>query len=395
SLPEIRKCIPARCFGKSTIRSSFYLLRHLLVAISLIGFATGIDIFGRYLRQLPMVPDVVAAPLSSSVQIVGWLFYLVWTGFWILGHECLHRTFSPNALLSDCIGLILHTFCWTPYFSHQISHNRHHSGRGHAEREELFVPPKRSTTVLKDDDENPPSLEDEHTSYFEHTPIHDLWMLFLQQTVGYPSYILLNYTGQPTLLPGTSHVNPWSKHFKHRSNAVVISDLAILIMAYLVYKSVRVFGLLAVIKYYGIPWIGLNHWLAMATYLQHTGPRLPWYRGKAWNLQRGALSTVDRPFLGWQGRFFLFNISHCHVAHHLFPQIPWYHLPEATEHLKEFLGPHYLYSDEHIFMSLWKIYNGCQFVDGEGDVVFYRNKKGETVVKYVYSESFSGGRDVQ
>ncbi|KZT41650.1 hypothetical protein SISSUDRAFT_1069724 [Sistotremastrum suecicum HHB10207 ss-3] len=320
---KIRKCIPARCFGKSTIRSSFYLLRHLLVAISLIW----------------------------------WFQSLVWTGFWILGHECLHRTFSPNTLLSDCIGLILHTFCWTPYFSHQISHNRHHSGRGHAEREEL-----------------PASLEHEHTSYFEHTPIHDLWMLFLQQTVGYPSYILLNYTSQPTLPPGTSHVNRM-----HRFNAVVISDLAILIMAYLVYKSVRIFGVLAVIKYYGIPWIGLNHWLAMATYLQHTGPRLPWYRGKAWNLQRGALSTVDRPFLGWQGRFFLFNISHCHVAHHLFPQIPWYNLPEATEHLKEFLGPHYLYSDEPIFMSLWKIYNGCQFVDGEGDVVFYRNKKGETV----------------
>jgi len=29
---------------------------------------------------------------------------------------------------------------------------------------------------------------------------------------------------------------------------------------------------------------------------------------------KGAAATVDRPFLGWQGKFFLHHISHDHVV---------------------------------------------------------------------------------
>lgn len=55
----------------------------------------------------------------------------------------------------------------------------------------------------------------------------------------------------------------------------------------------------------------------MITYLHHTDPILPHYRGKEWNFQRGAAATVDRDFLGWQGRFFLHDVAHYHVIHHV------------------------------------------------------------------------------
>lgn len=55
----------------------------------------------------------------------------------------------------------------------------------------------------------------------------------------------------------------------------------------------------------------------MITYLHHTDPTLPHYRGKEWNFQRGAAATVDRNFLGWQGRFFLHDVAHFHVVHHV------------------------------------------------------------------------------
>lgn len=61
----------------------------------------------------------------------------------------------------------------------------------------------------------------------------------------------------------------------------------------------------------------------MITYLHHTDPSLPHYRGKEWNFQRGAAATVDRPFLGWQGRFFLHDVAHYHVVHHFFPKMPF------------------------------------------------------------------------
>jgi hypothetical protein len=123
----------------------------------------------------------------------------------------------------------------------------------------------------------------------------------------------------------------------------------------------------------------------MITYLHHTDPSLPHYRGKEWNFQRGAAATVDRNFLGWQGRFFLHDVAHFHVVHHFFPKMPFCttflfgfglnpeltrsvvdHGPEATQHLKAFIGEHYAFSDKPSFQSLWESYNFCQFVEDEG-----------------------------
>jgi len=52
----------------------------------------------------------------------------------------------------------------------------------------------------------------------------------------------------------------------------------------------------------------------MLTYLHHSDPTIPHYRKKEWTFLRGALATVDRPLLGWVGRYFLHNVSHDHVS---------------------------------------------------------------------------------
>jgi len=58
--------------------------------------------------------------------------------------------------------------------------------------------------------------------------------------------------------------------------------------------------------------------------------------------------------------------------------MPWYSGEEATTHLKAVLGPHYHHSDAYVFRVLWHNYNFCQFVDDEGDFIFYRNRQGKT-----------------
>lgn len=67
----------------------------------------------------------------------------------------------------------------------------------------------------------------------------------------------------------------------------------------------------------------------MITYLHHTDMELPHYRNGQWNFQRGAAATVDRNFLGAQGRFFLHDVAHFHVIHHFFPMMPFCELPVA------------------------------------------------------------------
>lgn len=59
--------------------------------------------------------------------------------------------------------------------------------------------------------------------------------------------------------------------------------------------------------------------------------------------------------------------------------MPFYNGEEGTQYLKAFIGEHYNYDDRNPFMALWESYNDCQFVEDEGEVVFYRNKIGEAV----------------
>ena len=85
----------------------------------------------------------------------------------------------------------------------------------------------------------------------------------------------------------------------------------------------RRWGFAEVAKFYGVPWLCVNHWFVMITYLHHTDPELPHYRNNAWTFARGAAATVDRDFLGWQGDFFLHGVAHRHVIHHFFPKMPF------------------------------------------------------------------------
>lgn len=52
----------------------------------------------------------------------------------------------------------------------------------------------------------------------------------------------------------------------------------------------------------------------MFTYLHHSDPTIPHYRKEEWSFLRGATATVDRPLLGWMGRFFLHNVCACYSS---------------------------------------------------------------------------------
>lgn len=87
--------------------------------------------------------DVVATHTWSRLLLWsawGLLQGCMWFGPWILGHEAGHGAFSPVKAVNDGVGLVLHTFLLTPYFSWKFSHATHHGSTGSVEKDTAFAP---------------------------------------------------------------------------------------------------------------------------------------------------------------------------------------------------------------------------------------------------------------
>ena len=102
SLQDIKNIIPKRLFVKDESRfmiSAFYTVSLSLMCIKLGSFI----------------------PLNIWFLPV-WILYAivtgtVWTGVWVIAHECGHFAFSNKQWKNDLLGFILHTPLLVPYFS--------------------------------------------------------------------------------------------------------------------------------------------------------------------------------------------------------------------------------------------------------------------------------------
>ena len=209
-------------------------------------------------------------------------------------------------------------------------------------------------------------------SMFEEAPIVALWGLIELIVFGFPYYLMSHHTGQK-YPGGANHYRPSCGIFeKNQYWDVVSSTLGLATVASGLLYAGHLYGYLTVFMYYIIPYMGVNGWIVVITYLQHTDAAVPHYREGVWNFQRGAALTIDRSF-GRIINHFHHHIADTHVAHHFFSNLPFYHAEEATAHIKKALGKHYLYDDTPIALALWRNWHACRFVEDEGDVVFYKN----------------------
>ncbi|CAK5272323.1 unnamed protein product [Mycena citricolor] len=433
TLKEIHDYIPANLFERKTGLAFSYFARDIALAGTFFYLATHIDtMLKAYLVDASATPLTLTAANWATWLTYWWFQGLILTGIWVIGHECGHGVFSASQNISDIVGFIAHTFLLklviatgristaqyclrhfllTPYFSWRFVHHCHYSHHASIKNDKVYMPCTRSDLKLPEQSEG---LELEEL--FSDTPLYTLTMLIIQEFITFPAYLcvfmtvvrdqladlhaliaVFNVSGQKRYLKYSNHFNhalfsPCDYHSpeltvgraanaimfnKGQGTYVLLSTLGLVVMGVFLYDlSVR-FGAMNIVKFYWIPWLLVTHWFIMITYLQHTDPILPHYRKGQWNFQRGAVATVDRNFLSWQGRFFLHDVAHYHVIHHFFPMMPWYSGAEVTKYLKEILGLHYHRSNDYIFKALWYNYNFCQFIEDKGDIAFYRNRQGK------------------
>ncbi|MFQ6619657.1 hypothetical protein Gotur_000717 [Gossypium turneri] len=334
-IADIRAAIPKQCWIKNPWRSMSYVFRDVTVVFAL---------------------------AAAAVYCNSWLFWPIYwfaqgTMFWavFVGHDCGHGSFSDNAILNSVVGHILHSSILVPYHGWRISHRTHHQNHGNVEKDESWVPlPENIYKKL------------------------DTSTRLLRFTVPFPLFAFPVYLWYRSPGKEGSHFNPYSNLFSPQERKLVMvstacwSTMAII----LAYVSFTV-GPSHMFKLYGIPYLIFVIWLDLVTYLHHHGheQKLPWYRGKEWSYLRGGLTTVDRDY----GLFN--NIHHdigTHVIHHLFPQIPHYHLVEATKAAKPVIGKFYREPKKsgavpfHLIKNLITSLAQDHYVSNSGDIVFYQ-----------------------
>ncbi|MCB1318323.1 MAG: fatty acid desaturase, partial [Leptospiraceae bacterium] len=328
SLRDIKAAIPPECFSPIVWKSMTYFFVDVLAIVGLYVAATLID---------------------------SWFF---WPAFWLLGgtmfwalfvvgHDCGHGSFSRNRWINGIVGHLAHTPLLVPYHAWRISHRLHHSVTGHLEEEEAWYP-------LTESEYRAAPL---YIRIMRFTPL--LLILF-------PFYLMRRHPRKDG-----SHFLPWSRLFRQseRRDAWISSFWCFAMLGALGYLTYE-FGFLFLLKYYLGPYIVFVSWLDLVTYLHHTAPEIPWYRGNDWNFLRGALSTIDRDY------GFINEIHHnigTHVVHHLFIGIPHYHLNRATEAIRPVLGEYYRRSSEPIWSAFNRSRKSCAYVSDEGGVVHYQS----------------------
>ncbi|CAN1133638.1 FAD12 [Linum perenne] len=353
TLSDIKKAIPPHCFQRSLPRSFSYLAHDLTLVAIFYYIAT------TYINLLPNPLPYVAWPIYWAMQ------GCVFTGVWVVAHECGHHAFSDYQWLDDCLGFLLHSCLLAPYFSWKHSHRRHHANTNSLERDESYVPSKKSEINW-------------HFKYLNNPPGH-VFYIFFTLTLGWPLYLAFNLSGRP--YDGfASHFYPLSPMYKDRERfEILLSDAGMLAMWFTLYKIALAKGLAWVVCVYGVPLLVLNALLVTITYLHHTHLSLPHYDSSEWDWMRGALATVDRDY-GCLNKVF-HNITDTHVAHHLFSMIPHYHAMEATKSIKPILGEYYQMDRTPFIKALWREFKLCVYIEPdaeEGDhnkgVFWYKTK---------------------
>ncbi|KAJ4482193.1 delta 12-fatty acid desaturase [Lentinula aciculospora] len=403
SVKDLLGVIPAHCHKRSALRSSLYIVMDVAVITAIYNIATYADSFVK--------PESLSLPhplLYPFARFAIWALYGFWTGLfatglWVVAHECGHQAFSESKFINNSVGWVLHSALGVPYHSWRITHGQHHASTGHMTKDQVFVPPTRSQWGLKPFN---PEQENLLGSRVTEEVSKELWEALGDSPIGamigsatyllggWPAYLIVNASGQK-YPKGSNHFNPGAIMFKEREwGQIVMSDLGIILWIAGVISSLYAYGFTNVFVLYLVPYLWVNHWLVLITFLQHTDPLLPHYRAPEHTFPRGALATLDRSllgdlgsFMGWIGALATHGISETHICHHVASKIPHYHAWEAGEHLKRKLEAVGMRTEGAPggWAEVYRVFKECKFVEDEGDVVFFKDARGLAKARPIYN----------
>jgi len=232
------------------------------------------------------------------------------TGFFVIGHDCGHRSFANRRWVNNWLGTVIMLPLMYPFHSWRLLHDIHH----------------RHTNNMDIDNAWAPWPEDEY--------------------INANRVLQWIYQGMRGWLWWLASVAHWAvlhfdlRNFEPRDRKKVSrSILAVALFAAVFFPTLYwLAGPWGIVKYWLMPWLGYHFWMSTFTLVHHTIPEIQFRPGETWNEVESQLSgTLHCDYPRWVE--VLCHDINVHVPHHVSVGIPSYNLRPAYASLKQHWGP--------------------------------------------------------
>jgi omega-6 fatty acid desaturase (delta-12 desaturase) len=288
-LKDILRTLPREVFVKNPRKA----WQSVLISVLMVGLG--------YLG-LVVAPWFLLPPL--------WIFTgTALTGFFVLGHDCGHRSFANRRWVNDLVGHLAFLPLIYPFHSWRLLHNHHH----------------RHTNKLEEDNAWQPFMPE----FYASSP---RWLQWLYQLTRGRAWWIGSIAHWAVL-----HFN-WTQFQGKQRSQVRFSALLVIGFAAIAFPLLLAnTGIWGFVKFWLMPWMVYHFWMSTFTIVHHTAPDIPFAPPQEWNEAQAQLfGTVHCDYPRWVE--FLCHDINVHVPHHISTAIPWYNLRTAHRILKENCG---------------------------------------------------------
>ncbi|WP_218081004.1 fatty acid desaturase [Anthocerotibacter panamensis] len=323
TLQQILQTIPKHCFRKDALKAGLGLVGNVLFVA--LGY-----------WALAVNPWLWLQPLL-------WIFTgTALTGFFVLAHDCAHRSFANSRLINDLVGHLLLLPLLYPFHSWRIKHDQHHRYTNNLAWDNAWTPMAQ---------EQFPVLSGFLQGLYRMARTWGWWLA----SIGH--WALLHF--KPSL-----YKEGRDRRDMQFSVAVVLAFALVLFPALWLYG-----GLWAVVNLWLMPFFVYHFWMSTFTIVHHTLEEIPFYQEEDWNPAVGQLfSTVHCRYPAWVE--FLCHDINVHIPHHVSTGIPYYNLRAAHAALKASWAE-YMHETEFSWSLMQRIAARCHLHDEQGAYVTF------------------------
>jgi len=261
---------------------------------------------------------------------IAWIFTgTALTGFFVIGHDCGHRSFAKRRWVNDLVGHVFMLPLIYPFHGWRLLHDKHHKYTNKMDVDNAWQPlrPELYASLSK--------------------PIQFAYQLMRGRLWWLAS--IVHWAGL--------HFDPSKVQPKYRNQFRFSASLVLVFAAIAFPLMIATIGVGGFVKFWLMPWLVYHFWMSTFTLVHHTAPDIDFQEPEQWNEAKAQLSgTVHCEYPAWVE--FLCHHINVHVPHHLSTAIPSYNLRMAHRSLQQNWGS-YLYESRFSWSLMQQITDQC------------------------------------